>query len=144
MILLAQSAPDAAALKSFLEVFFYLAGSATALLVGWKKLKEKPAAELPSPLVVKGHVDFATREELRQAHGRMNREKAESDARFARIEADATAAAEHLDTVVEGLRDQLASNNTAGEARVVALHNRINAIPGEIINLLRSTKGLLE
>ncbi len=48
-----------------------------------------------------------------------------------------------IDEKIDELGTQLASNNEAGEKRVVALQDRINALPGEIIKLLRQTKDLL-
>ena len=49
-----------------------------------------------------------------------------------------------LDAKIDDLSGQLAANNSEGEKRVVLLHDRINKLPAEIINLLRSTKGLIE
>ena len=49
-----------------------------------------------------------------------------------------------LDAKIDDLSEQLVANNSEGEKRVVLLHDRINKLPAEIINLLRSTKGLIE
>ena len=122
---LAQAAPEPAAVASFLEVFFYLAGSCVAILVGWRQLYPK---EVPSPLTVRAHEEFATKAQLTEVHGRIKRERGELDAAIAAGEARQSAALARVDAELHGVRAQLAANNEAGDDRAEKLHNRINVI----------------
>lgn len=123
------------------------AAGVVGLLVGIKQLREKPA-ETPQPLMVQQHAEFVHKPDfdkaMREAHGRIGRERVEVNAALTKIETGHAAATVRLDAELSAVREQLVDNNKAGEARVVALHARINSLPSEIISLLRSTKGLLE
>jgi len=86
---------------------------------------------------------YATLAQLKEAHGRIARERGEINAAIAKIEAAAVAANLRLDAELSALRDQLAANNTAGEDRAAKLHDRINAmlestseLRGEVRHLL--------
>lgn len=48
-----------------------------------------------------------------------------------------------IDLKMDELGKQITANSQAGEDRVIKLHNRLNSLPSEIIDLLRKTKGLL-
>jgi len=125
MIALAQATPEPAALASFLEVFFYLAGSIVALLVGWRQLYPK---EVPNPLTVRAHEEFATKAQLTEVHGRIKRERGELDAAIAAAEIRQRDANARLDAELTAMREQLASNNDNGNERAEKLHNRINTV----------------
>ena len=86
---------------------------------------------------------YATLAQLKEAHGRIGRERTEINACLAKIEAAQTTATLRLDAELAALREQLATNNTDGEARAAKLHDRINAmlestseLRGEVRHLL--------
>ncbi len=68
---------------------------------------------------------YATKEEMRQAHGRMNREKEERDREIRDLKATDEALREKLDREIKDLRDD------------------VIAVPREVVALLKETKGLL-
>jgi len=71
---------------------------------------------------------YATLAQLKEAHGRIGRERSEINTALAKIEAAQAAATIRLDAELCSLRDQLAQNNADGEARATKLHDRINAM----------------
>lgn len=115
-------------------VQFVVGGSAAVFLLNqaitfWKEhMREQPT---PS-------TTYATKEELRQAHGRMNREKADHDAEL-----------ELMREEIAAIRGNVTSNHQAGEDRAAKIHDRINLllsdnadIPLRVIELLKATKAL--
>lgn len=130
--LLAQITPDQ--IHPLVQVI--IGGSAAIFLLNqaitfWKEHMR----EQPSPANT-----YATKEELRQAHGRMNREKEERDEEIGLIR-----------TEIAGIRKQTIDNHEAGEARATKIHDRINALvvdnatmPLRVVTLLRETKGLID
>lgn len=118
--LLAQISPDLAAPT----VQWLVGASAVAFLANqglslWKDhFRENP---IPADT-------YATLHQLKEAHGRIGRERAEINVAIAKIEAAQAAAAIRLDAELTALREQLASNNQAGDERAEKLHNRINTI----------------
>jgi hypothetical protein len=83
------------------------------------------------------HERFASREELRQAHGRMNREREEAAARFARIEAEAAAAGQRTDAELHAIRESIEESAAAGEARVERLREKMDEQTNLIISVIR-------
>lgn len=69
--------------------------------------------------------EFATKEELKQAHGRMNRER------------------EELDAKIDEIRDQNQRLSEKVESTKDELQERIDVVPERVIKLLRETKGLI-
>lgn len=128
LTLLAQSTPSAGALSSFLEVAFYLVGFFTAVVVLVKQFtgKSEEVRVTPSPLEVKEHPTMANRTEIDQLHGRIKREREEIEGKLTRLEAED-----------KELRRKL-------DEEISALNDRIDAVPERTINLLRSTKGLIQ
>lgn len=142
-LLLAQSAPDASALKGFLEVFFYLGGSIAALLVAWFTCFPRKQADTPQPFVVQQHAEFVQKPDfdkaMREAHGRIGRERTEINAALAAAADTAAAVSAKLD-----------ANNEAGREREGRINERIDNLrdtvadmPRRTVELLRQTKGLL-
>jgi len=145
-LLLAQTTPPPQVLASWLEVFMYIvvsAGAIVGLLCGIKSLREKKEAT-PQPLIVQGHVQFVPREEfdkeIKQAHGRMNRER--DDAARAVREL-----AQRLDGDLAKLTKQVADYNTDANGRANSINGRIDdlrdviaAMPGELVSLIRSAQ----
>jgi len=126
--LLADTTPDAMQLASWLSVLFYLGGFCCTVLGGLWALKEirKPAnAGLPQPLEVKAHAAIASKSEIDQLHGRIKREREELDAQMHELRAENRLMREKLDNEINALQD------------------RIDAVPRQVIALLRETKGLL-
>lgn len=138
--LLAQSpaaTPPADALKSFLEVAFYLVGGLTACVVLWKHLTGKSGETriTPTPLEVKEHTQFATSDELarveKQAHGRMNREREESDRK---TEAVAKTAADRADKLEKKIDD-----NTALTATTAGIVKQLNQNVAQLTTAVTSS-----
>lgn len=130
MLPLAQAAPSAAALKDFLEVAFYIAGLVTAVVLAWRALTGRPeATEIAGqPISVAAHPGTVTREELKQVHGRIERERKEIDREISRVE---SATERRMHSVEAKLDDQTEKLNA-----------RIDAIPERTIELLKTTRDL--
>ena len=120
---LAQASPPPAALASFLEVAFYLVGLLTAVVVLYRHVY--PAAISPQPLTVRGHIENASSDDLREVHGRIKRERDE------------------INRELVNLKDEQKAMRLKLDAEISDLHNRINEVPGRTIQLLRETKGLI-
>ncbi|MCS6244658.1 MAG: hypothetical protein H2172_12465 [Opitutus sp.] len=144
--LLAESTPPPAVLASWLEVGMYLVvsgGGVVGLMVGIKTLRE-PKAETPQPLIIKGHVRYVEHaefeKEMKQAHGRMNREKEE-----ARLALEAFA--KRFEADLGSLARQVNAYNTNAEARTDRINERIDGLrdavagmPQEILQLIRNAQ----
>lgn len=94
-------APDAHALKEFLEVAFYLVGGATAVVLLVNQFRTPKQEILNSPLEVRQRPGVATDEELKQLHGRLERERAEVDAKIEGVRADAERRLDKLETKID-------------------------------------------
>lgn len=103
--------------------------------------------EVQSPLTVAQHVTYVPRAEfdaeIKQAHGRMNRER--DDAR-----ALIKAAEERMQAECNRIAHDVAVYNTNGEERARRINERIDDLRDEVagtpaatVRLLRETKGLL-
>lgn len=150
--------PPAEQLSSWLQVFFWLVSSAAGvvgLLLGVKKLREPKPSGLPQPFTVSPHVEYVARpefeKEIRNAHGRMNRERDEAKALVLAVAAENTALRKKLDDDIAAMGDKLDANNRAGGERETRINGRIDdlrdtvsAMPAQVVSLLRATKGLLE
>ncbi|HSI08820.1 MAG TPA: hypothetical protein VK985_09515 [Rariglobus sp.] len=107
-------------------VQFIIGGSAAVFLLNqaitfWKEhMREKP---------VPGET-YATKEEMRQAHGRMNRERDEANGKIAAAEAIARAAAVKVETEVKAVErafvEAVAQIRRDGEARVTGVQQAID------------------
>ncbi len=155
-LFLAQSEGPPPELLAWLSAAAWLVvfiGGLLGIAVAVKTLREKKEG-LPSPLVVKADEEFATvaavKELDRLAHGRMSRERNEVNRAIATMEADKRASELRLDAELESIRKQIGDNHEAGESRANKIHDRINALvndnatmPTRVVELLRTTKGLL-
>lgn len=120
--ILAEAAPDS--LKQWLEVFAWLVALVAGLTWIWSMVR--PAKDnLPQPLEVKPHAAVASKAEIDQLHGRIKREREELDHQLQELRAENRM-----------LRDKL--DNEINE-----LQMRIDSVPARVIELLRSTKGLI-
>ncbi len=96
-MLLAQLDPDPVALKSWLGVLFYIIGCITAVVLLVNQFRGGKQEITNNPLEVKQHPGSVSREELKQVHGRIERERKEIDREIARIEMAAEKRMESLD-----------------------------------------------
>ena len=115
--LIAQLTP--ANLPSFVQ--FVIGGSATIFLLNQAlRFYKDHIKEQPTPSNT-----YATKEELRQTHGRIAREREELNREIARVGEEQKAIRLVLDSEIKDL------------------NRRIDAVPGRVIALLRETKGLI-
>lgn len=131
--LLAQSTPSAQSFASFvqvLEVAGWLAVIVTAIIVAWKQVtgKSEETTIKGQPVEVKKHAGIVTREEWADAdlkvHGRIKRERAELDARIARVE---EVAAERADKL-EGKIDANTSLTAAMSGEVKQINQNVGLV----------------
>jgi len=142
---LAQADAPPADFGPWLANAMYLSLSVAGILGGlaaWKSYRAKEP-ETPQPLIVQQHAEFVQKPDfdkaLREAHGRIARERTEVNAAIA-AQADATAK----------LTEKLDRNNAAGaerenriNGRIDDLRDTVSEMPGKIVSLLRQTKDLL-
>jgi len=129
LTLIAQSAPET--IKPWLENFFWLAGGIAAVLgcfVAVQSLREPPAESPPQPFEVKPHTAYATKEDLKLAHGRIARERGEVDAAIAELRADLRASTDKLANSVNALRLEIKADNQG-------VHTRINEVLAAVSKL---------
>jgi hypothetical protein len=155
-LFLAQAADQPADFGPWLANLMYLALTVAAIIGGlaaWKSYRAKDP-ETPQPLVVQQHTEFVPRPDfdkaMREAHGRMNRERDEANAKIAAVAETAALVREKLDGELAAMSAKIDANNDAGREREGRINDRIDAVrdtvatmPERTVNLLRSTKGLL-
>lgn len=126
--LLAQASPHADQLKTWIEVLVYIAVgvAAVAHVVKLFTGRSDERTISPQPLEVREHTQLASQGDLDQVHGRIKRERMELEEKITALQAEDLRLREKLDS------------------DITDLHERINAVPERTINLLRSTKGLIE
>lgn len=95
----AAASPTPESLKAWLEVFLYICGIIAAGSVAWAHLTNRASkTEIDGqPLEVKAHAGVVNREELRQVHGRIDRERREIDAAIALVAIQAEKRADKMD-----------------------------------------------
>jgi hypothetical protein len=71
---------------------------------------------------------YATKKELAEAHGRMKREKAETDAKLSALHDEDIRLREKLDDEIAAIQQQLIANNTAAEVRVGKLNDKLDTV----------------
>lgn len=113
-----------------IQLFGFL-GSAGAVL--WIINQFKGAFGANPPL----HKAYASKDDLTQVHGRIKREREETDKAVARLEAEQRLLRGKLDEDLEGLRDQIAQNNKDGEQRVTGLRTALDEQTKLIISVIR-------
>lgn len=125
---LAQTMPTT--VGDWLENLFWLVGGTTAMVALYKMLKG--GSPLPQPMVVKGAQEYATAEELRQAHGRISREREEINALLAQQRQQIDDMEVTVSRSINDLRKEI-KGDTMG------VHNRIN----EVLAAVSELKGRL-
>lgn len=134
MLFLAQSTPDAAALKTFLEVGFYLVGGTTACVALYLMLSGKSGkTEVgPNPLVVQEHVAFVTKEEhlrvVKETKDEFAKQASARKAVYERIEQQGKAVA------------VLQAETTSQTRQLHALDTKIDSLPDRILRLMERNK----
>lgn len=129
-LLLAQVEAPPPDFGSWLANLAYLSVTAASIVGGlaaWKSYRAKEP-ETPQPLIVRGADQWATHQQLTEVHGRIKRERGEIDAAIAAVRAEYRDTSQRIDAELVAVRQQLAANDKAGEARAEKLHNRINAV----------------
>lgn len=117
-------------------VQWLVGASAAAFLLNqgldlWKKhFRENPA---PSDT-------YATKEQLREAHGRIGRERNEINVAIAKIEAAQAAASIRVDGELQAIRVQIEESRQAAEARVEKLRTALDDQTKLIIDVIREAK----
>jgi hypothetical protein len=151
--------PPADEIIAFLRVLTWVGGvvlMALSILVAFRTLrtpKATPPAPLPQPLAVTpgfvpvDRTEFA--QKIKEAHGRMDREKAERAAEIAAMKDATEVLREKVDREVAAMRELVDENNKAGEARATRIHDRVDKLgeqighlPGQIVALLRGARDL--
>jgi hypothetical protein len=125
--ILAQVEPSPTALIEWLRVLMYFVGVIGGLLgiaVAVKMLRGKDP-ETPQPLMVSAHPGIASASDLKQVHGRIERERKEIDASLGQLREEDKQLRARLDSEIKDM------NQT------------IDEIPQRTIALLAATKGLL-
>lgn len=130
--ILAQSTPDANALKSFLEVFFYLAGSGVALLVGVRTIWPKAVPEVPQPLTVKEQKRFATWEELQNVREEVRAIGNRFDEAVAQIRRDGEGRVAGIEQHIDGLKGEIKGDNSELHERITELLTSFSELKGAV------------
>ena len=146
------SAPDPAAISSWLSVAFYLLGgiaAAVGALVGWRALNPAPTA-LKQPVIVQGADKFPTEAECEARHERLaqefGRERIARKGIYERIEAQGVEIAsltKEVEMQTISLDELKATHLADLKAQIERTNERIDAVPARVISLLRETKGLI-
>lgn len=86
---------------------------------------ERIKGTAPQKREVSFAAEFATKEELKQAHGRIARER------------------EELDTKIDELKEQAERLSEKVDSKIDKLQERVDLVPERVIKQLRETKGLI-
>jgi predicted RNase H-like nuclease (RuvC/YqgF family) len=135
MPFLAQASPPPEALASWLQVFMYLVLSGTAIVVAYRTFtgKARPTELTGQPLEVKAHAGSVSRDELKQVHGRIERERGEINREIKRVE---DAAEKRSDALEENLRMNTAMTaEMRGEVR--QMNQQMQTLNGTLSDFLR-------
>lgn len=134
MLLLAQAAPEAGALLSFLQVTAYLLGIVTAVVLLVNQFRGQKREITNSPLEVKAHAGSVSREELRQVHGRIERERGEINEAIATVRADAEKRADKL----EGKLDANTAMTSEMRGEVKQMNQNIHSLTTSVTQFLQN------
>lgn len=122
---LAQASPSPEALKQWLEVVLYIAGSIATCAIAWSYITGRSGKTSidNQPIEVKAHAGSVTREEYDQTHGRISRERDELKREIHRVE---TASEKRTDK----LEEKIDENTTATAAMGGQLHQMNQTLSG--------------
>lgn len=133
MLLLAQTAPDPSALANFLQVAAYLVGIVTGVVILLNQFRGQKRELINSPLEVKAHAGNVSREELRQVHGRIERERGEINEAIATVRADAEKRADKI----EGKLDANTAMTSEMRGEVKQMNQNIHSLTTSVTQFLR-------
>lgn len=134
MLLLAQTAPEAGALLSFLQVTAYLLGIVTAVVLLVNQFRGQKREITNGPLEVKAHAGNVSREELRQVHGRIERERGEINEAIATVRADAEKRADKI----EGKLDANTAMTSEMRGEVRQMNQNIHTLTTSVTQFLQN------
>lgn len=137
MLLLAEVAatPTPESLKAWLEVFAYLCGIIAAAAVAWSYLTQRGTKTelLGQPIDVRQHAGTVTREELKQVHGRIERERRDIDASIAAVAAAAEKRADRTDAKLD--ENTAVTQRMSGE--VSQINQSVQTLTSSLTNFLQ-------
>ncbi len=137
---LAEASPQA--LKDWLEVLLYICGIILAVAGVWKlATKSATKTELANqPIDVRQHAGIATASELKQVHGRIERERAEINAA---IRAVSEASEKRTDKLERSLTENTAlTQRMSGE--VSQINQSVQTLTSSLTNFLQHQAGRRE
>lgn len=111
--------------SSVLGEFLVQAAAAMVLLLLVWNLIDKLRGGTPQKREVSFAEEIVTQDELKQAHGRITRERDE------------------IDNAIAELKEEQRAQRERHDAEISQLNARIDSVPGRVISLLRETKGLI-
>lgn len=129
----AEVMPPPDVFAGWIQVAMYLilsAGGIVGLLVGVKALRG--GSPVPQPMVVKGAEQFATAEELRQAHGRIGRERDEINKEFIRLANQLAATDARMDAAINGMRKEAKEDMKGMHSRFDQLLSAVSKLEGRV------------
>lgn len=138
MPLLAQIAPPPDGVEAWLKVLFWLAGGLVAIAAAIRILTGKNGVRQisPQPLEVKEHATVVTIDQLetvkKEAHGRMNRERAEIDANIRRVEEAAQSRSEKI----EGKIDENTRMTATMSGQVTQMNQQLHQLTNSVTNFI--------
>jgi len=106
-------------LKGWLEVLFWLVGGALAVVMLVKNLVAKPV--VPTPVHVQAAHAPATQQDLKEAHGRIGRERQEVEAKIGEV-------ARRVDKLEETQGEALMEHRREVKEDIRGVHERINQV----------------
>ena len=133
-LILAQAAPEAEALRIWLQVFFYLVGGIGGVLFLLGQFRGQKREITNSPLEVKAHAGNVSREELRQVHGRIERERGEINEAIATVRADAEKRADKI----EGKLDANTAMTSEMRGEVRQMNQNIHTLTSSVTQFLQN------
>ena len=139
------STPDAASMSSWIGNLFYaflVIGSGVGILAGWRTFNPTPT-KLKQPVEVKPAAEYPTRADCEERHRRLEQELSHDrlarKAIYERLERQGNELA-----TVKNETSQQTTSLAHLKTQIEKTNERIDAVPGRVISLLRDTKGLIE
>lgn len=129
------ASPSPQALKQWLEVFLYLGGIILTAAGVWRLVSPSAAKTeiVDQPLEIKAHAGIATREELKQVHGRIERERREVDAAILSVAHTAEKRADKTDAKLD--ENTAMTQRMSGE--VSQINQSVQTLTSSLTNFLQ-------
>ena len=128
--------PPPEAVTSWLSVAAYLSVTLTSILVAVKHFtgSSEKREITNSPLEVKAHAGSVSRDELKQVHGRIERERSEINDAIAQVRSDAERRSDKLDLKLE--ENTKMTSEMRGEVK--HMNQAITGLSSSITNFLQN------